>query len=159
MILSRLVGLATPYVVPALGAALMFVALIAAGQTWRLDRAQAKLARAEVVAAAADEKFRTTERKWLDAVQEGQHAIDQAKKEFIQAKATLTAAAAADLASLRKRLAGSGQAPSSPATPSSGDAATCGDLLAEALQVAGECTAGAESHLGTARALLGAWPK
>lgn len=170
---AKLIGWFAPYLIPAAGAVLVFALLFGGSQMWLKNRAKADLrdlqqviaterAMAQAAAAAAQAEYRETERQWIEAVQEGQHAIEQAQREFKQATATLRAAATADARILRERLAaatGGGQAPGNPGSTGGGDAAACGDLLASALQVAGECTAGAESHLDAARTLLRAWPR
>lgn len=160
-----------PYLLPAGGAVLVFALLFGGAQTWRMNRAKADLrdlqqviaterAMAQAAAVEAEKERAETERQWIEAVQDGQKAIDQAKRQFNTAVATLRAAASADAAILRQRIdeASSSSGTESPGTPGGGIAAACGNLLAEALSVAGECTAGAERHADTVRGLLRSWP-
>jgi hypothetical protein len=160
-----------PYLLPAGGALLVFALLFGGAQTWRMNRAKASLAELQTVIAneraaanaaalVADKEFRETERQWIEAVQDGQKAIDQAKREFTAAVATVRAAASADAAILRKRIdaASSGETSAGAAPSGGGIAAACGDVLAEALSVASEHTVAAERHADTVRSLLRSWP-
>lgn len=151
---------------------MVFAMLFGGYQKWQAERLRGKLAetralwdaertRLNQVALDVTREFRETERRWIEAVQEGQRAIEQARKDMAAGIARVRAAASADAGILRQRLAAAssgGATPSDPGAATSGDAATCGQLLADALHVAGECTAGAESHADTVRALLRAWP-
>jgi hypothetical protein len=149
----------------------VFALLFGGSQMWLKNRAKAEVselktmianerAMAHAAGLAAEKERAENERQWIEAVQDGQKAIDQAKREFTTAVATLRAAASADAAILRKRIdeASSGGGTESPATPGGGIAAACGNVLAEALSVAGECTVGAERHADTVRGLLRSWP-
>lgn len=107
----------------------------------------------------ASEKFRKQERDWQDKVKGQQDALVSLYSATDRAMRSLIA----DRDRLRNDINRFAAGPTDTAEDSlascRADAATIGDVLADALQREEDLTAAAETHAASTRSLLNAWPK
>lgn len=123
-----------------------------------LDRA---IAESNAAAAAASESYRRDEAAWRASLDKAQTTYTEREAQHASEIASVRAAAAADVARLRRALsqpATGSPAPANPATPSDDCASTAGELLGESLQLQAELAAAAEREADAHRALRSAWP-
>lgn len=145
-------------------------AIFAAGwmvNGWRLnstlERERTTFSRAqrdaEKTANLAEQNYRRQEREWQDKVKGQQDALIALYNASDRALRSLIA----ERDRLRHDIANFAAGPGDPAQDSiaacRADAATLGDVLADALQREEDATAAAETHAASTRALLESWPR
>jgi uncharacterized protein (DUF1501 family) len=155
---------------PMAGRIVIALALVAAGWTlngWKLGSeleqertTHAKAQRdSEAAAKLASENYRLKEGEWQQKVKGSQDALIAQ----YQASSRVILGLTADRDRLRRDIAGFAAGPRDAATDTitscRRDAATLGDVLADALQREEDVTAAAEQHAASTRALLAAWPE
>lgn len=155
---------------PLAGRIVLAAVLMATGWTlngWRLGSVlekertvHAQVQRdAESAARLANENYRRQEADWRQKVEGSQHALIAQ----YQASAAVILGLTADRDRLRRDIAGFAAGPTDAATDTvtacRRDAATLGDVLADALQREEDVTAAAEQHAASTRGLLDAWPR
>ena len=126
----------------------------------KLDRA---IAAHNAAFALAPENFRRTESELRDKVKAAQTTYTEREAQHASEIASVRAAAAADVAGLRRALsaksAGGGAAAPDPAAARDDCASIAGELLGDGLQLQAKLAAAAEREADGHRTLLEAWPE